>query len=139
MEKQPEKEKQAEEAGVEYVQQLASVLHDIEALPLVTSTALIGDISDKPTNIKVRANLKSEFVEVASRRQPVVCCSKQRPTQLDAARALLAKLKSADKGGYASELAAATSAAASAMDAAGTSREPTAFDRIRPAGWPTRC
>ena len=108
------------------------MLLELEALPLVTSVKLEGQPNDKPTNIKVHANLKAEFVAPPKSCQPKVCLSKERPTQLEAARALLSKLRSNEKGGYAAELAAA--AAAAAVDAgAATSAPrpaPSAFDRL---------
>lgn len=96
------------------------MLLEIGSLPLVTSVKLGGEPGDKPTNIKVYANVKADFVTPPKSRQPKVCCSKQLPTQLDAARALLANLHKSGKGGYAEELAAAAAAAAKAEPAAGS-------------------
>jgi hypothetical protein len=116
------------EFGKAYLDELDAVLLEIAALPLVTPPVkLIGEPGDKPTNIKVRANVKAEFVALPKSRQPAVCLSKERPAQLEAARALLEKLRSSDKGGYAEELAAAAAAAAAAADAGSGTRFPCGF------------
>ena len=108
------------ELGKAYLDELAAVLLEIESLPLVNPPVkLSGEPGDKPTNIKVYANLKAEFVELPKSRQPKVCSSMQRPTHLDMARALLQKLYSSDKGGYAEELVAAANATAKAAACAG--------------------
>ena len=115
-------EEEAEpELGKAYLLELAAVLLEIESLPLVTSVKLGGEPNDKPNNIKVYANVKAEFVTPPKSKQPKVCCSKQLPTQLDAARALLANLRKSEKGGYAEELAAAAAAAMEAAAAGGSS------------------
>ena len=123
--------------GTAYLDALAVVLLEIASLPLVTSVKLSGEPGDKPTNIKVRANVKAEFVALPKSRQPSVCLSQERPTQLEAARGLLEKLRSSDKGGYAQELAAAAAAAAEAPADAGSSSSPShapsAFDRLKAA------
>ena len=120
------------EPGKAYLDELAAVLLEIGSLPLVIPPVkLIGDPNDKPTNIKVRANVKAEFVASPKNTQPCVCLSKERPTQLAAARGLLQKLRSSDKGGYAVELAAATAAAEGAAGSSSSSLHSlNAFDRL---------
>ena len=119
------------ELGKAYLDELAAMLLKIDALPLVNSVALVGDPGDKLTNIKVRANLDAEFVPDKNKRHPAICLSKERPTQLDAARALLEKLQSSEKGGYAQELAAAAAAApADAAAGSSSSHAPSALDRL---------
>jgi hypothetical protein len=112
MEEEPEPE-----LGKAYLDELAAVFLEIDSLPLVNSVAPVGQPGDKLTNIKVRANLNGEFVDPKKNRRPAFCLSKERPTQLHAARALLAMLRSSEKGGYAEELAAAEAAAAGGSSA----------------------
>ena len=131
MEEEPEPE-----LGKAYLDELAAVLDVIDALPLVNSVALVGQPGDKLTNIKVRANLDAEFVvDPKKKRRPAVCLSKERPTQLHAARALLATLRSSEKGGYAEELAAAEAAAAGRQAAGASSATESSHGMLAPLPW----
>lgn len=83
-----------------YSEELAQAIREIEALPLVNSVVLAGEIgavSNKSqlNSIRVRAHLSAAFVADRKRRHPYVACSieSKRPTQLDAAKALLTKVK----------------------------------------------
>lgn len=72
----------------EYVQALELELRAISELAIVNSVALIGGAKDELNLVRVRANLKAEFVPIKSMRQPYVACNSKRPTQLHAAREL---------------------------------------------------
>lgn len=77
----------------EYEADLERELQAITAIKLVNSVALEGKLTDGDLNaIRVRANLKGQYVEKKSRRHPHVACSLERPTQLHAARELRARL-----------------------------------------------
>ena len=72
MEKEPAVEP---ELGKAHLDELAAVLLEIHLLPLVNSVAPIGEPGDKPTNIKVYANVKAEFVAAPKSRQPALSSS----------------------------------------------------------------
>ncbi|KAL1526772.1 hypothetical protein AB1Y20_015468 [Prymnesium parvum] len=68
----------------EYSIALEAELRKIACLPLVNNVVLIGNAADEPNKIRVRANLKSNFVGRKNARQPYIPCSRDRPTQLHA-------------------------------------------------------
>ena len=122
-----EAEHEAAPATEAYCVALADALRSIEGLPLVNSVVLVGTAGNALNEIRVRANLSSDFIEKKARRQPYVACSKERPTQLAAAQRLLERLTSDE---YKSELAVATAAHSSSAGASAPATAPTAFDRL---------
>lgn len=77
---------------MEFDAELAAELARIQEMPIVLNVATIGKAGSALNAVRVRASLKAAYVQEDSRRRPMVTCSRERPTLLEAARALRKKL-----------------------------------------------